>query len=88
MPQPAAGPLRIGELARRAGVTSRAIRQYHQHGLLPEPRRDTSGYRTYTPADLELLLQIGRLRADGLPLDEIALLLVAARDATSGGGGG
>ena len=39
--------LTIGQLAAYAGVTTRAVRHYHQVGLLPEPERDASGYRTY-----------------------------------------
>ncbi|MDX6230707.1 MAG: hypothetical protein QOI76_4097 [Frankiales bacterium] len=69
--------MRIGELARRAGVTSRAVRNYHAAGLLPEPARDGSGHRSYGQADLDVLLQIGRLRAEGRTLDEIGAALGA-----------
>ncbi|WP_344167895.1 MerR family transcriptional regulator [Kribbella lupini] len=37
--------LTISRLAAYAGVTVRAVRHYHQIGLLPEPERDHSGYR-------------------------------------------
>jgi hypothetical protein len=37
--------LTIGQLAAYTGVTVRAIRHYHQRGLLAEPGRDASGYR-------------------------------------------
>ena len=37
--------LTIGQLAAYAGVTVRAVRHYHQVGLLPEPERDASGCR-------------------------------------------
>src|SRR3954447_19225761 len=63
--------LSIGELARCAGVTSRAVRHYHATGLLPEPARDASGYRRYGPGDLARLLHICRLRALGVPSDQI-----------------
>ncbi len=69
-------PLRIGELARRAGVTSRTVRQYHVYGLLPEPDRDASGHRRYDVADLARLIEIGRLRASGQPIDRIVALLI------------
>ncbi len=39
--------LTISQLAAYAGVTVRAVRHYHQIGLLPEPERDASGYRRY-----------------------------------------
>jgi DNA-binding transcriptional MerR regulator len=38
--------LTISRLAAYAGVTVRALRHYHQIGLLPEPERDHSGYRS------------------------------------------
>src|SRR6266566_1841874 len=37
----------IGQLAAYAGVTIKAVRHYHQRGLLEEPARDSSGYRRY-----------------------------------------
>ena len=39
--------LTISQLAGYAGVSVRAVRHYHQQGLLPEPDRDASGYRRY-----------------------------------------
>ena len=75
--------LSIGELARCAGVTSRTIRHYHATGLLPEPARDAAGYRRYGPGDLARLLHISRLRALGMPTDEIEQALAAAPDDSS-----
>ena len=57
--------LQIGELARLAGVTPRAIRHYHHTGLLPEPTRSANGYRTYGVRALSRLVQIRRLSALG-----------------------
>jgi DNA-binding transcriptional MerR regulator len=68
---PAAG-LSIGEAARIAGVTTRAVRHYHAVGLLPEPARDSSGYRRYGAADLIALVRVTRLRALGVPIARIA----------------
>ena len=45
--------LTISQLAAYAGVTVRAVRHYHQIGLLPEPARDNSGYRTYNAAAVQ-----------------------------------
>ena len=64
--------LAIGEIARLAGVTSRAVRHYHATGLLPEPGRDSPGYRRYQAADLVTLVRIARLRALGMPVPQIA----------------
>lgn len=47
--------LTISQLAAYAGVTVRAVRHYHQIGLLPEPGRDRSGYRTYDGAVVRLI---------------------------------
>jgi DNA-binding transcriptional MerR regulator len=75
--------LTIGELARCAGVTSRAVRHYHATGLLPEPPRDASGYRRYGSGDLTRLLQICRLRALGMPLDQIEKALEETADTST-----
>jgi DNA-binding transcriptional MerR regulator len=67
--------LTIGEVARLAGTTVRAVRHYHAIGLLPEPERDHSGYRRYGSAALLRLLRVRRMRDLGLPLERIADLL-------------
>jgi DNA-binding transcriptional MerR regulator len=72
MPPSQARGLRIGELAALAATTPRAIRHYHQLGLLAEPERDESGYRRYAPEHVIRLVRIRRLRNVGLPLERIA----------------
>ncbi|GIF00658.1 MerR family transcriptional regulator [Paractinoplanes rishiriensis] len=67
----------IGQAAAFAGVTVKAIRHYHQHTLIDEPRRDSSGYRRYGSADLLRLVQIRTLAAAGVPLAEIGAMLDA-----------
>ncbi len=67
--------MRSGELAALAGVTPRAIRHYHQVGVLPEPERRANGYRTYAPEDLVRLLRIKRLAALGVPLERMTAVL-------------
>lgn len=67
--------LTIGDLARLAGTTVRAVRHYHAIGLLDEPPRDRSGYRRYGSAALIRVLRIRRMREIGLPLDRIDALL-------------
>lgn len=74
--------LRIGELARRAGVNPRTIRFYEAIGLLPEPRRLPNGYRVYGARDLERLRFVRRAQALGLPLEAIRDIL-ALHDAGS-----
>jgi DNA-binding transcriptional MerR regulator len=63
--------MRIGELAATVGVTTRAVRHYHQQGLLPEPERLSNGYRDYTLRHAVALARIRRLTELGLGLAEI-----------------
>ena len=61
--------MRIGELAERAGTTTRTLRYYESRGLLPA-RRGGNGYRTYDESDLKLLRQIRTLQDFGFDLEE------------------
>ncbi len=47
--------LKIGELAKRSGATTKTIRYYELLGLLHEPERTDSGYRLYAEQDVERL---------------------------------
>jgi len=69
--------LTIGQLAAYAGVTVRAVRHYHQIGLLPEPERDASAYRRYGARVVVSLIKIRTLASAGVPLSEIGQMLEA-----------
>lgn len=69
--------LTIGRLAAYVGVTVRAVRHYHQRGLLAEPARDASGYRRYDAQAVVDLIRIKTLSDAGVPLARIADLLNA-----------
>jgi DNA-binding transcriptional MerR regulator len=69
--------LTIGQLAAYAGVTVRAVRHYHQIGLLPEPERDASGYRRYGATAAVSLIKIRTLADAGMPLSQIGPMLEA-----------
>lgn len=69
--------LTIGHLAAYAGVTVRAVRHYHQIGLLPEPERDASGYRRYGATAVVSLIKIRTLAEAGVPLSQVGQLLEA-----------
>lgn len=69
--------LTIGQLASYAGVTIRAVRHYHHVGLLPEPERDASGYRSYDAAAVVRLIRIRTLAEAGVPLARVRELLDA-----------
>ncbi|MDI2127851.1 MerR family transcriptional regulator [Yinghuangia seranimata] len=61
--------MRIGELAERAGTTTRTLRYYESRGLLAA-RRGANGYRDYDEADLRLLEQIRVLQDFGFDLED------------------
>ena len=67
----------IGQLAGFAGVTIKAVRHYHQRGLLEEPPRDSSGYRRYSAEHAIDLVKIKTLAEAGVPLARITELLAA-----------
>ncbi len=71
--------LTIGQLADYVGVTVRAVRHYHQRGLLPEPDRDPSGYRRYDAGAVIDLIRIKALADAGVPLARIEELLGAGQ---------
>ncbi|MEV7599281.1 MerR family transcriptional regulator [Kitasatospora sp. NPDC089797] len=66
--------MRIGELARRTGVTPRALRYYEEQGLLA-PERRPSGYREYGDRDVDTVHGIRTLLAAGLTSAVIAEIL-------------
>jgi DNA-binding transcriptional MerR regulator len=70
--------LTIGQLAAHVGVTIRAIRHYHQRGLLAEPDRDASGYRRYGAQAVVDLIRIKTLADAGVPLARIETLTHAS----------
>ncbi|MFJ2648804.1 MerR family transcriptional regulator [Streptomyces sp. NPDC087420] len=58
-------------------MTVRAVRHYHRIGLLPEPERDRSGYRTYDAGAVVRLIRIRTLADAGVPLARVQELLDA-----------
>jgi DNA-binding transcriptional MerR regulator len=76
---PAEHALRIGEVAERIGVTTRAIRYYEERGLLGQPLGRAKGaHRHYTEADVVRLQELMRLKdVLGLSLDELVELAEA-----------
>ncbi|MGH2768798.1 MAG: MerR family transcriptional regulator [Actinomycetota bacterium] len=68
--------LKIGQLAKLAGCTVKAVRFYEAKGLLPPPDRSPSGYRLYTEPDLKRVQFIQRAKLIGLPLAKIKDLVL------------
>jgi MerR family copper efflux transcriptional regulator len=63
--------MRIGDLARRAGVNIQTIRFYERERVLREPLRTTSGYRSYSEHDLEQVVFVRKCQHLGFTLKEI-----------------
>jgi DNA-binding transcriptional MerR regulator len=63
--------LLIGEVSKQSGASRKALRLYEAAGILPAPRRATSGYRVYGADALALLAFIRRAQGLGFTLDEI-----------------
>jgi len=74
--------LTIGQAARLAGVTAKALRHYDAIGLLrPAVIDPATGYRRYAQDQVDLARRIRRLRALELPLEEVRRLLDLSGDA-------
>ncbi|WP_344647137.1 MerR family transcriptional regulator [Cryptosporangium japonicum] len=63
--------VKIGDAAAFTGSTPRAIRHYHEIGLLPEPARGGDGRRRYGYEDMIRLLWVRRMADAGIALDDI-----------------
>lgn len=72
--------MRIGEIARRAGVAPSRVRFYEREGLLPGTPRQANGYRDYPASTIEILSFIMEAQSFGFSLQEIreALPLVSS----------
>ncbi|MEV1006539.1 MerR family transcriptional regulator [Streptomyces sp. NPDC049881] len=75
--------MRIGELARRTGVSERSLRYYEKQGLLAA-ERTPGGHREYPERAVDRVIRIQELFAAGLCSAKIAQLLPCMRD-TDGG---
>jgi DNA-binding transcriptional MerR regulator len=78
-PEEERGRLKIGDVARLAGVTPRTVRYYEEIGLLPAPdSREPGAHRTYAPSDVERLTELIRLKnLLGISLDGLKDLVEA-----------
>ncbi|MCO1659960.1 MerR family transcriptional regulator [Pseudonocardia humida] len=64
--------LKIGAVARRAGVSVDTVRYYERRRLLPPAQRLPSGYRLYSQAAVDTITLARRLQGLGMTLDEVA----------------
>lgn len=65
----------IGEVAKQAGVTPKAVRLYEAMGLVAPPRRTEAGYRVYDDVHLQRLRFVVGAKRLGLTLQEIQRVL-------------
>jgi DNA-binding transcriptional MerR regulator len=72
--------MRIGDIAKRAGVTVDTVRFYERVGVLPAPARTESGYRDYEPETVERIQLTRELQGIGFTLSD-AVGALAAHDA-------
>ena len=63
--------MKIGEMAKQAGVTIDTVRFYERRGVLPAPDRLPSGYRVYDTAAVERVRFARELQGLGFTLDEV-----------------
>lgn len=75
--------MKIGELARRSGLSAYTIRYYERIGLLPYADRDSSGRRDYDVSILAWIELLGRLKMTGMPIREM-LRYAALRERGAG----
>lgn len=66
--------MKIGEVAKLTGLSTKAIRHYHDIGLVVAVRSD-NGYREYLPKQQQALLFVARCKALGFSLDQCGQLL-------------
>lgn len=64
-------PWKVGELAKRTGLSVRTLHYYDEIGLLTPSHHSEAGYRLYTESDVVRLQQIKSLRSLGWSLDEV-----------------
>lgn len=72
---------KVGDLARRTGLSVRTLHFYEEIGLLRPSARNEAGHRLYSSADVARLQRIVSLRALGLTLEEIGDLVDGRRPA-------
>src|SRR3954451_3175854 len=76
--------MRIGELAERAGTSTRTLRYYETHGLVRAARAG-NGYRVYDEAELRVVREIRALLAVGFGVEDIRPFVACLRAGNSSG---
>jgi DNA-binding transcriptional MerR regulator len=74
----------IGELAQRAGTSTRTLRYYEEHGLV-RAGRSANGYRVYDESELRVVREIRALLDVGLSVEDIHPFVACLRAGNSSG---
>lgn len=74
----------IGTVAERVGLSLRTIRHYEEVGLVVPSGRSTGGFRLYSDADIERLMQVKVMKPLGFSLEETAEILRLRSEVESG----
>jgi MerR family copper efflux transcriptional regulator len=72
--------MNIGQASKASGVSAKLIRYYESIGLIPEAGRTASGYRVYTPQEVNILRFVKRARTLGFGIERIQHLVGLWRD--------
>ena len=72
--------MNIGDASAASGVSAKMIRYYEQIGLIRPAARTESGYRVYSPSEVETLRFIRRARDLGFSVEEMGTLLALWQD--------
>jgi DNA-binding transcriptional MerR regulator len=75
--------MKIGQLAKRSGLSAYTIRYYERIGLLPRADRDRSGQRDYDASILTWIEFLERLKTTGMPIRDM-LRYAALRESGAG----
>ena len=66
--------MKVNELSKRTGINLETIRYYEKQGILPEPKRQANGYRSYNEESVAQLIFIKNCRRLGFSLEDIKQL--------------
>lgn len=72
--------MNISDVARKTGLTGKAIRFYEQKGIISPPQRTANGYRTYVSHHIEELTLLRQARQVGFSLEECRELVAMFND--------
>ena len=70
-----ANAMKVGAVAKAAGVGVQTLHYYERLGLLPKPKRSAANYRVYSPGTIRRVRFIKRAQAVGLSLEETKQIL-------------